>query len=257
MRSSDPRLLLLILVLFTIALYLKSLSLGFLIDDLEIVNTMTHEGRASLRAILLAGEQIRHLPLPYYRPLTNLSYLLDKYLWGEQAFGFHLTNLLLHLGNTLLVFRLTLEVVRIPLAAWAGALLFAVHPIHTESVDMILGRTDLLATLFYLITFLLFRHYLGSRGTPKAPYLYTASLVSFFLALLSKEMAVTLLLIILLDSPLPSGPTWLRSWPSPSRPRRVWSGSLPSAPSSLSGSAAEPQGSSAPSISRTSASSDP
>jgi tetratricopeptide (TPR) repeat protein len=198
MRSVNPRLLLLILVLFTITLSLKSLSLGFLIDDLEIVNTMTQEGRASPRTILMAGEQIRHLPLPYYRPVTNLSYLLDTYLWGEQAFGFHLTNLLLNLGNTLLVFQLTLEVVRTPLAAWAGALLFAAHPIHTEAVDMIQGRTDLLATFFYLIAFLLFRHSLDSRGTPKAPYLHTASLASFFLALLSKEMAITLPLIILL-----------------------------------------------------------
>lgn len=208
MKSSNPKLLCLILVLLTIALYLKSLTLGFLIDDLDIVNTMTQEGRASPRTVLTAGEQVRHLPLPYYRPVTNLSYLLDKHLWGERAFGFHLTNLLLHLGNTLLVFRLTLEVIRVPLVAWAGALLFAIHPIHTESVDMVQGRTDLLATFFYLIAFLLFRHSLDRRGTPKALSLSAASLASFSLALLSKEMAATLPLILLLHGYSRPGEHW-------------------------------------------------
>ncbi|MFQ5801362.1 MAG: tetratricopeptide repeat protein [Candidatus Methylomirabilales bacterium] len=217
--SRASPLFVLLLGLLAGTLYLNGLGNGFLIDDLDIVTTVTQEGRATPLSIFTSGEQIRTLPLPYYRPLTNLSYLLDRRLWGEKALGFHLTNLLLHLLTTLLVFRVGLKIAGLPLAAWGGALLFAAHPIHTESVSMVQGRTDLLATLFYVGAFLLFHRYRMQGEGPRALRLYGLSLASFFLALLSKEMAITLPLVIALHGfthpPRPARNLWPLLWTLP------------------------------------------
>lgn len=135
------------------------------------------------------------------RPLLKLSYTAN-WTMGLGVLGFHLTNLLIHLLNAYLVYRLSQLFVQqqsraaamhhVPLLA---ALLFAAHPIHTEAVSYISGRSAALMTTFYLAALLF---YVIGRTQQKPPYVYVATPLFFILALAVKETAVTLPLALLL-----------------------------------------------------------
>lgn len=124
----------------------------------------------------------------YYRPLTSLSYYLTWKLAGDRPLPYHLTNLGLHLAVTLEVWWLL--AVMLPgsrLAAWLGAALFAVHPIHVESVAWVAGRTDLLcAALFLPFLVLAWKDVCGERAS-RARFLLALLLLAA--AMLAKEMA--------------------------------------------------------------------
>ena len=135
----------------------------------------------------------------YYRPLINVTYLVDYQLWGLNPFGYHLTNVLLHASVALGVLWLA----RLLLGDWtlalATALLFAIHPVHSQSVSFVAGRTDVVSALFVVLTVALYHTWRegdrdatwrGGRGV--RPGRYLAALGTFVLALLSKENAVTL-----------------------------------------------------------------
>jgi hypothetical protein len=133
------------------------------------------------------------VPNEYYRPVVNLSLWFDGRLGGGSAGWFHLTNILLHLGCTLLCSVVLRHLMMGDLEAFVGSLLFALHPAHVESIAFVSGRTDLLAALFVLLTMLLWR---GSRDTDhpasiRAILLFTSAL-SFLAGSLSKENAVLL-----------------------------------------------------------------
>ena len=130
-----------------------------------------------------------------YRPLTVLSFMLDG-LGGIWPFRFHLTNVILHVVNSLLAYLLCLSL-GLKRGAILAGLLFAVHPIHAEVVAGItFGRADLLTGLFSLSALLLYIHW-HNRSTEKY---YGLALAGFFLALLSKESAIAVLgLVIALD----------------------------------------------------------
>lgn len=135
----------------------------------------------------------------FFRPLTELSLALDYGLYEGQARGYHLTNLLLHLVNCVLVFKLTAALAaRYELApgkscflsAFFAAILFATLGTHSEAVAWILSRSDLVCTAFYLASLLCFMK--GSRTGSGKPIFQVLSAASFSLALLTKEMAVSL-----------------------------------------------------------------
>jgi tetratricopeptide (TPR) repeat protein len=103
------------------------------------------------------------VPIHYFRPVITLSYAADAWFWGHAAvvndratwqrlnpFGFHLTNLLFHAINVLLVATLVRSLGMKGRLPWITAALFAVHPVHTESVTWIAGRTDVIAATFFL-----------------------------------------------------------------------------------------------------------
>ncbi len=136
----------------------------------------------------------------YYRPLASLSFVADYHFWGLDPFGFHLTNVLLHATASLLAVLLAARLGLGAAAASACGLLFAVHPIHTENVAWIAGRTDLLA--FVLGAASLLAHLLAgerrrSRTVRRA--LGATSVALFALALLAKEMAAVV-------------PLWIGCW---------------------------------------------
>jgi hypothetical protein len=89
------------------------------------------------------------MPLTSYVPLTLLSFSLDYSIWGLNPFGYHLTNLVLHVANTGLVFVMVLRLVGAMWPALVSALLFGVHPLHVESVAWVSERKDVLSTLFF------------------------------------------------------------------------------------------------------------
>lgn len=182
----------LLLVFIPLALYSGMVKGSFLsLDELEILRDLDHFSR-DIRHYFLPVGGTAHL---YYRPTQGLSLLLDSLMWGTQAAGFHLTNILLHVVNVLLVYVLASKVTTGPrreiVAFWA-ALLFAVHPIHAEAVDWIAGRTDLLATFFSLISFIA---YLRFREDLSWRYLLVSA-GCYLLGLFSKEVALAVPLVI-------------------------------------------------------------
>jgi tetratricopeptide (TPR) repeat protein len=127
----------------------------------------------------------------YYRPMMTLGYLVCYKLFGMRAYGFHLVSLLIHVLVVCLVFVLTERLTGDRVWAFAAAALFALHPIHTESVAWIAAVTDLELTLFYLVTFGLFLA-VARPGGGRSNSMLAAMAVAFVSALLSKEQAMTL-----------------------------------------------------------------
>lgn len=156
-------------------------------------------------------------PLGYYRPVVMLSLLADELAWGGSPVAFHLTNILLHAGASVLALFLLSALGAGRGAAAAGAALFAVHPVHVESVAFVSGRTDLLAAVFALAAALAWLR--DRSGAPAhAGLLRSAGLALFALACLSKEVAFPLPLVLAAwDLALPRPAR--AGWPSA---RRTW-----------------------------------
>jgi tetratricopeptide (TPR) repeat protein len=119
-----------------------------------------------------------------YRPLFLFALALNYQLWGLNPVGFHITNILFHIANSILIFFLLRRVVQKEvLVPFIGASIFAVHPVNTESVSWISGLTDPLATFFLLLSFFSYLKYKqGGRDG-----FFALSTVLYFCALMSKE----------------------------------------------------------------------
>jgi tetratricopeptide (TPR) repeat protein len=124
-----------------------------------------------------------------YRPFTIFSLSVDYAIWKRWAPGFRLTNLAIHAVNGFLLFLLCTSLVGAGIVPVAAMVIYLVHPVHTEAVTSIVGRSELFSACFFLGAWLLFR-----KGKP----LWSAAL--FALALLSKENALVLPAILVLDS---------------------------------------------------------
>lgn len=133
-----------------------------------------------------------------YRPIEVLSHKIDNFFFGsENTFVRHLLNLFIHTINIIIIYLLSFSLTQRRVISLISSLIFSLHFIHSYSltpVSWITGRVDPLLTVFYLTSLLLFIKFL----TSKVKLLYFISILSFLIALLTKEMAVTLPLIILL-----------------------------------------------------------
>jgi hypothetical protein len=123
--------------------YLNALQNPFVYDDYHTVVENASIARVTdIRAIVLGA---------LTRPVVNFSYAMDRAIWGTRPFGFHVTNVLLHMLNVVLLFQLARRFGKDGLVAFAAAALLAVHPMMTEAVGYISGRSEVLcATLFML-----------------------------------------------------------------------------------------------------------
>lgn len=219
----------LLTAVITFAVYVPSLKNGFINwDDPEYV---------------YENLQIRHFDFGLFKwaflnyhsgnwhPLTWISLASDYAVWGLNPFGYHLTNVLLHVANTFLVTLLVAGLARAAaikgldertaiVAAVATGLLFGLHPVHVESVAWITERKDVLYSFFYLLSILSYTKYVteitppGHNPSFTSPYLmgrtggvkrgwrsrghYLISFGFFCLALLSKPMAITLPFVLLI-----------------------------------------------------------
>jgi tetratricopeptide (TPR) repeat protein len=129
-----------------------------------------------------------------WHPLTWLSLMLDRQLFGANPAGFHITNLILHIANTLLLFMVLKKMTG---ALWQSAFvaaLFALHPLHVESVAWVSERKDVLIAFFWLLTMWAYAQYVKKPGAAR----YLLVLFIFALGLMAKPMLVTLPFVFLL-----------------------------------------------------------
>ena len=174
--------------------YFPTLSAGFLWDDVVLTQAAPLHTWSGLEQIWFAPRALRRYEVHYW-PLLYTTFWLEHKLWGLAPLGYHVVNLLLHAGVVLLLWRL-LRRLGVP-GAWFAAAVFAVHPLHVESVAWIIGRKDILATLFYLAAVLAYiRCAEMPRGRRWGPYLL--AVVLFVFGLLSKSIAITLPVALLL-----------------------------------------------------------
>lgn len=139
-----------------------------------------------------------------WNPLTMFSFGVEYAIWGLTPLGYHLSNVILHVINTALVFILAVQLIgfgwdyrKSVIAGALTALLFGIHPLHVESVAWVVGRTNILFTFFFLLSLLAYLKYIFNAGT-KGLVLYIVSLIFFILSAMSKAMAISLPLILLI-----------------------------------------------------------
>ena len=176
-----------VIIIASFAVYFNSLQNEFLWDDKVLIseNETIKDWKYTKEAFtthLYHGSQNAS---NFYRPILKLSFMLDWQLWGKNVVGWHLTNIILHTTNALLIFFLFSLILKDKIASFIMAMFFAVHPLFTSAVTYISGRADPLALFFMLISFLLFTK---SR--------YALSLLFFIFAILTKETAIILPLLL-------------------------------------------------------------
>lgn len=185
-----------LLAALAIIAYLNTLNNAFVLDDenLIIQSDFIKDWR-NFFVIFTTGylKQSAHYA-DLSRPVMTWSLMGDYAIWGLTSFGFHLTNTLLHASNTALVYIFGTLLFKDRMVPLTAAMLFGLHPIQSEAVNCITFREDLLVTLFYLLTIITF---LWSDITRKKG-IYSVSLFLFAFALLSKEMAITLPVVLAL-----------------------------------------------------------
>jgi hypothetical protein len=149
----------------------------------EVLRTFTGEFSSGLHA---AGG--------FYRPFVRVVFALDRALYGLHAWGYHLTNLLLHMLAAALLFWLLRKLTAKAGLALLAALLFSLYPLNPEAVFWLSGRADVMAAAFVLLTLVLFVHFLDSKRLS----LCILSALSFAAGLLCKETAIILPVLVAL-----------------------------------------------------------
>ena len=176
-------LLLTVTIVITGLCYQKGMTISFSADDYPHLMKNIH-----FADVLDALSVFVRLDGREYRPIVRFS-LWANYQMTHNATAFHWTNLILHLSSVVCLYFLFVLLLKCRLQAFFASLLFALHPIHSTNVFFILGRTDLFCGLFYLLSLLFFFLY-WKQGQKRGYYVF--SLIFFVLGLLSKEMSVSL-----------------------------------------------------------------
>lgn len=171
------------LICVTFLFFLPSLAFDFVFDDHYLIENnpflRSASGIQSAFTQDYYGQVNPQYALGYYRPISILTHWLDWQVWKENAFGHHLTNLLIHLCTVMLLYFLIARLFEDSSLAFFAALIFALHPSHVSTVTFISGRVDALATFCSLLTLFVF---LRRKALAPLPY---------FVALLCKEISVT------------------------------------------------------------------
>jgi len=209
-----------LLILITTVLFANTLKNSFVWDDRDLVVENIYIRSARYIPFLLSPSYWKRQEVEtsgQYRPIRSLSFVFDYGLWKLNPAGYHLTNLLLHIVNVILVYFLMnylwqpRRLPPLPLATYEvakgnmllnlpflTALFFAIHPAHVESIAWIKSRQDLFASIFFLSALFLFINYIKEEVSRRRAIFYFAACISFILALLSKEAAVIFPFVLVL-----------------------------------------------------------
>ena len=193
---------------FALLMYMNSLGNGFHFDDHHsIIDNFHIRSLANVPQFFIdPGTFSRDAAVAMYRPVLLTTYALNYALAGPSSWGFHLANALLHAVASILVYALLRARVRAPLA-WLGAAAFAVHPIHSQAVNYVSTRSELLSAVGVLAAIYL----LKVASPPSVRW----SAVAYAAGLLAKSTALALLPLLALHeaSQPPSRRSWRRLWP--------------------------------------------
>jgi len=195
-RTNQLERLLLIGILSVTALaFVNALDGQFVYDDrVQILKNPTINSLANIPRMFTQGvwqflnEGDKSAVGPYYRPLFNVALIINHQLFGLAVFGWHAVSIALHLVAVFLVYRLGREWKLSFEVAAASALLFGLHPVHSESIAWVAALPDPLAAVSILSSLLLYERYY--RGRAVTPVVMAASVALALLAMLSKEVAV-------------------------------------------------------------------
>ncbi|MBI5181109.1 MAG: tetratricopeptide repeat protein [Nitrospirae bacterium] len=184
-----------LIIILTALSYINTLNNSFVYDD----NTYVVENRQIRSASNIPKAFISSYPPDskeqgLYRPMVAISYIFDYAFRGLNPKSFHLTNLILHILTSIIVYLLAFEIIKTRWPSAVVGIVFALHPVHTEAVTWVVGRAEVMAGLFYFLAFLLYIK-TGEFASLKNR-LFIFSIASYFFALLSKEMAVTLPILL-------------------------------------------------------------
>jgi Flp pilus assembly protein TadD len=199
----------LLLIVSTLCVYWRALSHDFVSFDDDIYVTQNPRVQVGL-AIDSIVWAFTTTEAEFWHPLTWTSHMLDCQLYGLDSSGHHLTNLLLHVANTLLLF---LVLQRMTGAVWRSAFvaaLFALHPLHVESVAWVAERKDVLSTFFWMLTLGAYIRYTECPVVSR----YALVLLALALGLMAKPMLVTLPFVLLLLDYWPLGRFETKQGPS-------------------------------------------
>ena len=185
---------------------------GFVWDDRGITESKAIHEPSGLWRIWLSPRDVLRWEAHYW-PVVYTTFWLEHKLWGVIPLGYHVVNVVLHFVNTVLLRRL-LGCLAVS-GAWVVAAVFAVHPVHVESVAWVIERKDLLSTLFYLAACLTWVRFGAAPRVGSGRYLLTLAL--FVGGLLCKSIVVTLPAALVLwpwwKQGRVSGADWLRVVP--------------------------------------------
>lgn len=206
--KNELNLQLIVLFIFGLALYLNTLTFGYTLDDRLMItdNKFTKEGIHGIKHILsndafvgFFGENKNLLPGGRYRPLSQIMFAIEYRMFGLSPFVGHLINILMYAALGVLVFLVlrkllekykgTVWYLTLPFVA---TLIYIAHPIHTEVVANIKGRDEILTSICVFGSIWFTLKYLDTNKI----WLLILSFISFFLALMSKENAITFLAVI-------------------------------------------------------------
>ncbi len=188
------------LILLTISLFYPSLQFSFVnYDDPQILTSNRLVKNFDLYSMFFKPSP--QVASGDYLPLTVLSFAIENYFFEMNPYTFHLSNLILHTINVLLLFLFLLKLTTNNKMAFVSAAIFAIHPLHIESVAWVTERKDLLCALFFLLSLLTYLKIKECEGENKnRGHLWVICFSTFILAVLAKAMALTLpLLFILID----------------------------------------------------------
>ncbi len=186
---SSPAVHVFLLIVLAGGVYVNSLGGKFIWDDsgLIIENIEYLEPKLDVQSLFLRSH---FEAAPYYRPGLWLSFLIDYKLWKLNPLGFHITNIMLHILNTVLMYFFLRAIAATPAVAAAAGALFAVHPINTEAIAWIAGRNDPLLFLFLTLSCLCLCRFRRAPAIAGKTALLCCACISYGCALFAKESAV-------------------------------------------------------------------
>jgi tetratricopeptide (TPR) repeat protein len=215
--------IILLLVLITLAVYFNTLNNSFVWDDHftieenDLIKDIKYIPKIFITDLFYSyAEKNAAEHRNYYRPIQTLSFLIDYHIWRLNPFGFHLSNIFLHLANGILVFIAVFLICKSRIVSLFTSVLFLVHPVQTGAVAYLTGRSDILACFFLLISFIFYIRYRSTTPpgrivdndisdlnpiinfiADRKRLFYLISVSAFVIALLSKEVAVIFPLILI------------------------------------------------------------
>ncbi|OHB86388.1 MAG: hypothetical protein A3J73_05615 [Planctomycetes bacterium RIFCSPHIGHO2_02_FULL_38_41] len=220
------RLVYIILVILPLCAFLNTLFNGFVYDDISVLEENYFIRNLGNIPKVFSKEYFRLANELSYRPVVTLSYFIDYAIWRYNPFGYHLSNVILHAANCVLLYLLLVQLTKVRLAALFSAVIFSIHPCTTEAVNCLSYREDIfVATFSFLACLCLIKsvriyHYSCKTSTSyhvktknrqadgqcsqtfASRYwmwiYYAGSLLFYLLSLLSKESAIVVPLFILL-----------------------------------------------------------